>query len=85
MSIPMNTPESGEALNKFAVMRYMLSSKNMRFKSLHETEADALAEARRLTGELIAKVGTSLNTCYYVIQIIDAVGVVKGRLQQGGR
>ena len=85
MSIPMNTPESGESLNKFAVMRHMLSSKNMRFKSLHETEAEALEEARRLTSVSIAEKGTELDVCYYVVQIIDAVGVIKGRLQQGGR
>lgn len=85
MSIPMNTPESGESINKFAVMRHMLTSKNMRFKSLHDTEAEALEEARRLTGVAIAEKGAELNVCYYIIQVIDAVGVIKGRLQQGGR
>jgi hypothetical protein len=63
----------------WAVMRHKDKAGKMQFARVHETEATAKEEARRLAAEALA--GGSEHFAYYVIHVTGRIGFIGGVLQ----
>jgi hypothetical protein len=68
----------------YVVMRHEHRQAAMRCRMLHPTYASAHAEAQRLCGASIEEVGPEKAAKFYVLRIVDRVGIFDDRLVSGG-
>ena len=63
-----------------AVMRHSRTSpKKMKFTCWRESRAAALDEAQRLAAKLAGE-SAGQDVCFYVLQVVDRVGIIDGKL-----
>lgn len=70
-----------QPIGMFAVMKHARTQ--AKFVALHVTRETAIEEARRLASTGLALRGPTKTNCYYVIQIVDRVGIINGCIEEG--
>ena len=71
-------------VGKYAVMRQSHASRNMKFRVLRDSYGSAVAEAQRMYTQCVAETGNP-EIRFFVVRLVDVVGVVDGRLEPGGK
>jgi hypothetical protein len=72
--------DAAQPVGMFAVMRHPSQGlTSARFVCVHESEDTAMQEARRFAGESVEKYGVRKAVCYYVVKIVNRVGILGGK------
>lgn len=74
---------TASVIGKFAVMRHDKQTQQTKFRVLLDTYEAALNRARDLYVDSMADGHT--GSMYYVVKIVDVVGMVDGGLRGGGK
>lgn len=76
--------EIENAVGGYAVMRHS-NSRKMQCAMIHDDYTSALDESRRLFAESVERNGIDGACRFYVLRIVDRVGIFGRVLEQGGK